>query len=289
MTNACTIALPRYLRIVLYAAPLALTAIATGEEPVTISIGLNGSTPVKIASEPLDEFDGYYLHIGEYVDPGGQWIASWNYWINPDPTDGAAFMGNAEIKNTSGQSAEFLFEVETSLCPVIEGQSLLGAFIVVSIVTDAQGGYMETVNGQSVWSILSGDAVARSVFDPPFLLGSSGQGTAALSNSFGSPFPSEQSIPFQDTATLRHQFSMTPGDIANFNTSLHIGADDHFGDCDGQIPGDLNGDGSVDGADLLMLITQWGPCGEPADCQADLNGDGVVDGADLMIMLSNWG
>jgi hypothetical protein len=55
-----------------------------------------------------------------------------------------------------------------------------------------------------------------------------------------------------------------------------------------EVTADLNGDGIVDGADLLILLSQWGVC-PPKDCPADLNGDGVVDGADLLILLSNWG
>jgi len=55
------------------------------------------------------------------------------------------------------------------------------------------------------------------------------------------------------------------------------------------IVGDLNGDGVVDGSDLLALLAQWGPCDDPGDCSADLDDSGVVDGADLLMMLSNWG
>jgi len=51
-------------------------------------------------------------------------------------------------------------------------------------------------------------------------------------------------------------------------------------------PGDLNGDGIVDGADLGSLLNAWGGC---LDCVADLNGDGVVDGADLGVLLNAWG
>lgn len=47
--------------------------------------------------------------------------------------------------------------------------------------------------------------------------------------------------------------------------------------------GDLNGDGKVDGADLGVLLSQWGSGGS-----ADLNGDGVVNGADLGILLAAW-
>lgn len=50
------------------------------------------------------------------------------------------------------------------------------------------------------------------------------------------------------------------------------------------LPGDLDGDGRVDGADLAILLTAWGTLGGPAD----LNGDGVVDGGDLALLLSNW-
>ena len=55
--------------------------------------------------------------------------------------------------------------------------------------------------------------------------------------------------------------------------------------CDGGgIPGDLNADGAVNGADLTILAAAWGT----ADPIADLDGSGTVDGADLSILLSNW-
>ncbi|MHC4415150.1 MAG: dockerin type I domain-containing protein [Planctomycetota bacterium] len=54
--------------------------------------------------------------------------------------------------------------------------------------------------------------------------------------------------------------------------------------------GDLNGDGIVGVADLLLLLAAWGPCPDPPDdCPADLNGDGTVNIADLLILLANWG
>ncbi len=52
--------------------------------------------------------------------------------------------------------------------------------------------------------------------------------------------------------------------------------------------GDLNGDGTVNGADLGALLAVWGACtGQP--CAADLNNDGTVSGSDLGILLTNWG
>jgi hypothetical protein len=48
------------------------------------------------------------------------------------------------------------------------------------------------------------------------------------------------------------------------------------------IPGDLDGNGVVDGADLAGLLNAWGTTG------ADINGDGTTDGADLAVLLNNW-
>jgi hypothetical protein len=49
-------------------------------------------------------------------------------------------------------------------------------------------------------------------------------------------------------------------------------------------PSDLNGDGSVNAADLAILLGNWGGIG-----QGDVNTDGGVDAADLAIMLGSWG
>jgi hypothetical protein len=52
------------------------------------------------------------------------------------------------------------------------------------------------------------------------------------------------------------------------------------------VPGDVNGDGAVTVADLITVITSWGPC---PGCPADLSGDGQVDVSDLIAVLLAWG
>ncbi len=54
-------------------------------------------------------------------------------------------------------------------------------------------------------------------------------------------------------------------------------------------PWDLNGDGVVDGADLIVLLGAWGPCDDCNDCLPDFDGDCTVGTADLLILLGNWG
>ena len=58
-------------------------------------------------------------------------------------------------------------------------------------------------------------------------------------------------------------------------------------DCgDPTVPGDVNGDGSVNVADLLAVMDVWGPC---EVCPADLNNDGFVNVVDLLEVVGNWG
>ena len=49
-------------------------------------------------------------------------------------------------------------------------------------------------------------------------------------------------------------------------------------------PADLDGDGSVGGSDMGLLLSQWG-----GDGTADFDGDGIVAGADVGLLLASWG
>ncbi len=55
-------------------------------------------------------------------------------------------------------------------------------------------------------------------------------------------------------------------------------------DCAAANPLDLNGDGSVDAADLSILLSNWGTSGS-----GDVNSDGIVDAGDLATLLGGWG
>jgi hypothetical protein len=55
--------------------------------------------------------------------------------------------------------------------------------------------------------------------------------------------------------------------------------------CSAICVGDVNDDGTVDGADLTLVLSAWGT----ADPESDLNSDGTISGADLTILLGRWG
>ena len=52
-------------------------------------------------------------------------------------------------------------------------------------------------------------------------------------------------------------------------------------------PGDLDHDAAVGGADIGLLLSNWGPCGNA--CLYDLNNDDKVNGGDLGLLLAGWG
>ncbi len=64
-----------------------------------------------------------------------------------------------------------------------------------------------------------------------------------------------------------------------------------WGSCTPTCTADLDHSGAVNGADLGILLGNWGApgCGGAASCVADLDGDGAVGGADLGLLLGAWG
>lgn len=66
----------------------------------------------------------------------------------------------------------------------------------------------------------------------------------------------------------------------------------HWSDCLGPCRTDFNADGTIDAADLMMIIDGWGPCADPGNCPRDVappNGDGVINVDDLLSVLITWG
>lgn len=94
----------------------------------------------------------------------------------------------------------------------------------------------------------------------------------------------------------RHRVTVVPGAniVVTGTTNATSGSINGFqivpiSDC----PADINGDNSVNVADLLTVISVWGPCpAPPALCPADISpagGDGQVNVADLLLVIAAWG
>ena len=52
---------------------------------------------------------------------------------------------------------------------------------------------------------------------------------------------------------------------------------------------DLDGNGSVDGIDLAIILNRWGTDGGKDYPNADIDANGTIDGADLAQILGSWG
>ncbi|MEY3025512.1 MAG: hypothetical protein RLZZ238_409, partial [Planctomycetota bacterium] len=70
-----------------------------------------------------------------------------------------------------------------------------------------------------------------------------------------------------------------------FNLSGPFLSDGTAGVCD--CLADLTGDGIVNGADLSIVLSSWGPAGPTGT--GDVTHNGTVDAADLAVLLSSWG
>jgi len=124
--------------------------------------------------------------------------------------------------------------------------------------TDANGGY-----GALVELDLSGDSAVNNnaqfafrvvtIFDP----NTGTQYTAAQSGSN-----------YTTRSTLRYDLIEVQGEAASSGPE-----------------GDVNGDGCVDDADLLVVLFNFGNTGG----QGDVNNDNIVDDADLLVVLFNFG
>lgn len=90
-------------------------------------------------------------------------------------------------------------------------------------------------------------------------------------------------------------FQMTKSE-SNFDPELHTGPgyfnidpdELEFGEIVFDCYEDLNDDGLVSVADLLLLLAAWGECGN-GPCAADLTGDRTVGVPDLLELLAAWG
>jgi len=79
-----------------------------------------------------------------------------------------------------------------------------------------------------------------------------------------------------------------PGDCgAVGGTFLGIGLSCNPSPCTPACPEDLNGNGSVDFADILAIIGAFGAC--PPQCPEDLDGSGDVGFGDILTVIGAWG
>jgi hypothetical protein len=162
----------------------------------------------------------------------------------------------------------------------------------------AVGGPGRVVNGVVVggcWFDLDGNGTLDGVVQPGDVtaLGLCGSRVAMSSSSVLAASPSAQvGTAAYSGATLlfdRTRDCDGNGQPDGLDLATGTGADlDGDGVLDAcQCAGDLFEDGVVNGIDLGVILSQWGPA--PTGTVGDINRDGVVNGADLGVIVAGWG
>jgi hypothetical protein len=105
------------------------------------------------------------------------------------------------------------------------------------------------------------------------------------------------SVRFDRRSTSVPSLSLTFAETGRFENFVAVDGtmlDDeagavHFGPVIARLPGDANGDESVDGADYTVWADHYGRSTEAGARDGDFNGDGLVDGADYTVWADHFG
>ena len=234
--------------------------------PTTLDLDGNGSADLAVGGEAPTVSDGIL------VAPG-------NGYLRSPPTGG---IWHSEIDFTEGWTIEVRLKItDQSLgnwaWELFAGAPGLDSAATLCIGEDGQGWNdgsnlgsndntddfhifrLAQVPGASSYCVWRDGELIGEYLDPGYSVGDSiwfGDGSGG----------------FTGTAEIDY-FRLTPGFFAPAN-----------------LPGDLNGDGTVGSEDLDLVRAWWGQNVSPGDTsQGDANGDGVVGSDDLDIVRANWG
>ncbi|MBL9120282.1 MAG: dockerin type I repeat-containing protein [Phycisphaerae bacterium] len=120
-------------------------------------------------------------------------------------------------------------------------------------------------------------------FGTPFKLGVYAFARAGLRSSGGVGGSSSSHTDFEEGLTWGGIASVYIGTTPTSDYTFTSGSGiDWSQPLNGSVPSDLNGDGSVNAADLAILLGGWGTS------VGDVNGDGTTDAADLAELLGAW-
>lgn len=205
----------------------------------------------------------------------------------PDPM--ANLAGNLTVKNLSGRPRDIRLALDQPLCPTIEGGSLAGLVVVMTLTTSGPG-FASCISG-GLFSATVDGAILKSLFTCPYTLQTTGSGTLTSTGTWGTPGASAVGAPSATSKGVVVRALLSDLDQLSFTFTYNTKslAPQAATTC----AGDLDDDGEVNAFDLALVIGGWGT-GSAGACQStgplgDADGDGTVNAADLTIVLAAWG
>ncbi len=251
-----------------------------------IGLSLNGAEPLSFEPTVSDWGSGLYSYSLTSDTP--EWLLKVALTADTDLYGNASINGFVEFTNKTSDVVNASFTFDLPLCPFAKDTCSIGATTIVKLTMDDGGGELTCPEGDSLWSARVDQEAAAKLFYGPFCMSGTGKGTASTNASFGAPYPAMVLDQGASSFGVRYCFGLTGNDKVRFTNLYMVGANEaDIVDCSDDaeaMPGDITGDGVVDGMDLGLLISSWGS-DDPA---CDLNADGIVDGADLGELFANW-
>jgi hypothetical protein len=190
--------------------------------------------------------------------------------------------GDGQVDLVAAVSPASRTSVPGSVPPVVLMQGIAGAFAPPQAITISQS-LAEGLDVELLDTDEDGDldiALAWWVYNS-----STVGGTAIIPVQIGS---AGITLGRQANAVSRpsHGVTVTPDGLASLATPASAGSSAVVlnGMTGSNVPGDLDGDGFINTADLALMLLDFGPC-QGVPCPADLDATGSVDTADLALLL----
>lgn len=310
---------PGYLRLVNWDSGTLCSEVSTTSVPAGIAYGQNRNLFVWVQnSGPLLEFSPEGMLVGTVVAagaggslqgrgiaqmPNGDWLVAGGTSQRVARFDGATgeFVGDFVSAGDGGLGWAWglafapngnLLVTSASTNAVLEYDGTTGSF--VRVFADAKAGGLATPYGLTIGPDGNVYVTGR---DDGYIYVYDGLDGTFIEILNGVAVPSARGIRFGPNGNLFvcswqgplgggvYEFEPESGGLVRLAASANAPM---FVDFPRPNNGDFNGDGSVDGADLSVILGFWGqsPTLFPP---ADLNCDGLIDGTDLGILLGNWG
>lgn len=243
--------------------------------PEGSSAGVNVTLSIETFLGPASDTDTGTVNIDESL-----------MTVNPNPGNEPfqSMLITEHVIYTSGGDLSFCFY------PIFGSCGLTLAVDVDQLDVTLTNDLNVSVDGSGNWSAASAnyDLVMTLSYDGGSLVGSgTAEATAAASISVSGNVDLDNGVLQVTQLELETiDIQIDPATLPDGLDTLRVEVETDFTNVvySGSLnPCDLDGDGVIGGADLTILLGEWGSC-----CTGDLDGNGLVDGADLTILLSCW-
>ncbi len=257
----------RKITVIATIATASLAAVCANAERLNIEIGSAGSVPSSAYAAAAAQAGVWNNFIGGAVSSPLTNTSGLATDVTIQSAGGAGIFTSADLGYT-GDLANLLNDILDQPTSITINNLDAGHYDVYTYASDPElptlAGTIVTING-----------VSRTVIGPEVIGG----------------------VLIQNVHYAKHAVNLTGGPLT-ITLADAPGGSVFFGVNGIQIvprncPSDIapaGGDGTVNVADLLAVITAWGPCPQPpASCPSDINYDGQVGVSDLLSVIGAWG